>query len=37
MKNDVLDEIYSLHGANFSQGLRVDPLSKRIDHDEQVN
>jgi hypothetical protein len=34
MKNDVLDEIHDLLRANFSQGLRLDPLSKFIDHDE---
>jgi hypothetical protein len=36
VKNDVLDEIYGLFGANFGQGLRLDPLSKFVDHDEQV-
>jgi hypothetical protein len=36
MENDVLDEIHSLLGADFSQGLCLDPLSKFIHHDEQV-
>jgi hypothetical protein len=36
MKNDVLDEIYDLLGANFSQGLRLNPLGKFIDRDKQV-
>jgi hypothetical protein len=36
MENDVLDEIHDLLGADFSQGLRLDPLSKFIDRDEQV-
>jgi hypothetical protein len=36
MENDILDEIHGLHGADFSQGLRLDPLSKFIDCDEQV-
>jgi hypothetical protein len=31
MKNDVLDEIYGLLGANLSQGPHLDPLSKFID------
>jgi hypothetical protein len=35
-KNDVLDEIHDLLGADFSQGFRFDPLSKLIDRDEQV-
>jgi hypothetical protein len=35
-KIDVLDEIYDLLGANFSQRLHLDPLSKLIDCDEQV-
>jgi hypothetical protein len=35
-KNDVLDEIYGLLGANFSHGLHLDPLSKLIDRDKQV-
>jgi hypothetical protein len=35
MENDVLDEIHGLLGANFSQGLCLDPLSKFIDCDEQ--
>jgi hypothetical protein len=35
-KNDVLDEIHDLLGANFSQGLHLDPLSKFIDRNEQV-
>jgi hypothetical protein len=34
MENDVQDEIHGLLGANFSQGLRLDPLSKFIDRDE---
>jgi hypothetical protein len=36
-ENDVLDEIHSLLGADFSQGLRLDPLSKFIDYNEQVD
>jgi hypothetical protein len=36
MKNDVLDEIYCLHGANLSQGHHLDPLSKLVDRDKQV-
>jgi hypothetical protein len=36
IENDVLDEIHGMFGANFSQGLRLDPLSKFIDHNEQV-
>jgi hypothetical protein len=36
MENDVLDEIHDVLGADFSQGLRLDPLSKFIDRDEQV-
>jgi hypothetical protein len=35
-ENNVLDEIYDLHGANFSLGLHLDPHSKFIDCDEQV-
>jgi hypothetical protein len=35
-KNDMLDEIYHLFGANLSQGLHLDLLSKFINHDEQV-
>jgi hypothetical protein len=29
-KNDVLDEIYGLLGADFGQGLRLDALSKFV-------
>jgi hypothetical protein len=36
MKNDVLDEIYCLLGANHSQGPHLDPFSKLVDRDEQV-
>jgi hypothetical protein len=36
LTNDVLDEIYDLFGADFGQGLRLNPLSKLIDCDEQV-
>jgi hypothetical protein len=36
IENDVLDEIHGLLGANFGQGLRLDPLMKFIDHDDQV-
>jgi hypothetical protein len=36
MKNDILDEIYGLLGANFSQGSHLNPLSKFDGHDEQV-
>jgi hypothetical protein len=36
MENDVLDEIHGLLGADFIQGLRRDPHSKFIDHNEQV-
>jgi hypothetical protein len=35
-ENYVLNEIHSLLGANFSQGLHLDPLSEFIDHDKQV-
>jgi hypothetical protein len=35
-KNGVLDEIHGLLGANFSRGLRLDPLSAFIDRDEWV-
>jgi hypothetical protein len=35
-ENNVLDEIHGLVGANLSQGLHLDPLSKFIDRDEQV-
>jgi hypothetical protein len=35
-KNHVLDEIHGMLGADFSQGLRLDPLSKFIDRDEHV-
>jgi hypothetical protein len=33
-KNDAMDEIHGLLGANFSQGLHLDPLSKFTDCDE---
>jgi hypothetical protein len=36
MENDVLDEIHDLLGANFNQGLCLNPLSKFIDRNEQV-
>jgi hypothetical protein len=36
IENDVLDEIHNLLGANFSHEIRPDPLSKFIDHDDQV-
>jgi hypothetical protein len=36
-ENDVLDEIHGLLGADFSQGLRLDPLSKFTDCNEQVD
>jgi hypothetical protein len=32
-KNHVLNEIHGMLGADFSQGLRLDPLSKFIDRD----
>jgi hypothetical protein len=35
-KNEVLDEIYGLLGADFGQGLWLDPLCKFIHGDEQV-
>jgi hypothetical protein len=35
-KNDVLDEIHRLLGADFSQGLLLDPFSEFVNHDEQV-
>jgi hypothetical protein len=35
IENDVLDEIHGLLGANFGQGLCLDPLSKFIYRDEQ--
>jgi hypothetical protein len=35
-ENDVLDEVYGMLGANLSQGLRIDPLSKLVDCDKQV-
>jgi hypothetical protein len=35
-KNDVPDEIYGLLGADFCQRLRLDPLSKFINHHKQV-
>jgi hypothetical protein len=34
MKNDVLDEIHGFLRADFSQGLRLNPLSKFVDRDE---
>jgi hypothetical protein len=37
MENDVLDKIHGLLGADFSQGLCLDPLSKFINRDEQVD
>jgi hypothetical protein len=36
-KNDIMDEIYGLLGANFGQGLRFDPFSKFVNCDEQVS
>jgi hypothetical protein len=36
MKNDILDEIYGLLGANFGKGLCLDPLSKLVVCDEEV-
>jgi hypothetical protein len=33
-ENDVLDEIHSLLGANFSQRLHLDTLSKFMDRNE---
>jgi hypothetical protein len=36
IENDVLDEIYHLHGANRSQGPHLDPLSELVDRNEQV-
>jgi hypothetical protein len=36
LKNDVLDEIYNIPGADFGQGLHLDALSKLINHDKQV-
>jgi hypothetical protein len=35
-KNDVLDEIHCLHGANLRQGPCLDPLSELVDRDKQV-
>jgi hypothetical protein len=35
-KNHVLDEIHGMLGADFSQGLCLDPLSKFINRDEHV-
>jgi hypothetical protein len=36
MENDVLYEIHGLLGANFSQGIHLDPLSKFINRNEHV-
>jgi hypothetical protein len=35
-KNDVMDEIHSLLGADFCQGLHLDLLGKFVSHDEKV-
>jgi hypothetical protein len=36
-KNDIMDEIYGLLGANFGQVLRFNPFSKFVNCDEQVS
>jgi hypothetical protein len=36
IENNVLDKTYCLHGANFSHGPFLDPLSELVNCDKQV-